>query len=316
MVSKNLGIEIKWPKYAWLNGSIVKWEDAKVHVFVHGLHYGTGVFEGIRGYYDSGVMKIFRLEDHIMRLYRSAKVILMDIPYKMEELIKAVKDVVKVNQFRSDIYIRPITFRGLGSFGLRATNPVDVAIIAVEFGKYLSPKGIRCKISSWRKPPADSIPVWAKATGIYLLYHLAAMDAHLSGYDEAILLDSEGYVAEGAGENIFIVRNGELITPPVYDAILEGITRDTVIKLAREELRLRVVERRIRREELYVCDEAFFTGTAAEVTPIVEIDGRTIGSGTVGEITKKIMDLYREVVLSKIEKYRYWVTEVEVEGKG
>jgi branched-chain amino acid aminotransferase len=313
MSAKNPGIDIKWPSYAWLNGSIVRWDDAKIHVFVHGLHYGTGVFEGIRGYYDSGIMKIFRLEDHLKRLYRSAKTILMDIPYKIEELVEATKHVIKFNKFKSDIYIRPIAFRGLGSFGLRATNPVDVAIIAVEFGKYLSPKGIRCKISSWRKPSPDSIPVWAKVTGMYLLYHLAAMEAHLSGYDEAILLDSEGYVAEGAGENIFIVKNNELITPPVYDAILEGITRDTVIKLAREELGLKVIERRIRREELYTCDEVFFTGTAAEVTPIVEIEGRIIGNGAIGEITKNIMDLYREVVLGRIEKYRNWVTEVAIE---
>ncbi|MEM4788499.1 MAG: aminotransferase class IV, partial [Ignisphaera sp.] len=154
--------------------------------------------------------------------------------------------------------------------------------------------------------------VWAKATGIYLLYHLAALEAYLSGYDEAILLDSEGYIAEGAGENIFIVRNRQLITPPVYDAILEGITRDTVIKLATEVLGVKVIERRIRREELYTCDEAFFTGTAAEITPIKEVDGRIIGSGEVGEITKEIMDLYRETVLGKIERYRHWVTIVSV----
>ncbi|MEM3979846.1 MAG: branched-chain amino acid transaminase, partial [Ignisphaera sp.] len=265
-MAKNIGLPIKWPEYVWLNGSIVKWDDAKIHVFVHGLHYGTGVFEGIRGYYDEGVIKVFRLEDHMKRLHSSAKAILMSIPYTIEELVKAAEEVIKVNKFKTDIYIRPIAFRGLGSFGLRALNPVDTAIIAVEFGKYLNPSGIKCKISSWRKPPPDSIPVWAKATGIYLLYHLAALEAYLSGYDEAILLDSEGYIAEGAGENIFIVRNRQLITPPVYDAILEGITRDTVIKLATEVLGVKVIERRIRREELYTCDEAFFTGTAAEIT--------------------------------------------------
>jgi len=311
-MSKEPGIPVKWPSYVWFNGSIVKWEEAKVHVFVHGLHYGTGVFEGIRGYFDNGIMKIFRLEDHMKRLIRSAKIIYMDIPYSVEKLIDATKELVRVNKFNTDIYIRPIAFRGLGSFGLRALNPTDVAIIAVEFGKYLKPTGIRCKITSWRKPSPDSIPVGAKATGMYLLSHLAALDAHMSGYDEAILLDSEGYIAEGAGENIFIVKNRELITPPVYDAILEGITRDTVIRLAKEVLGLNVVERRIRREELYTCDEVFFTGTAAEVTPIVEIDGRTIGNGGVGEITKNIMNLYRDVVLGRIERYKHWVTEVEI----
>ncbi|MCI4437856.1 MAG: branched-chain amino acid transaminase [Ignisphaera sp.] len=303
---------MKWPKYVWFNGSIVRWEDAKVHVLVHGLHYGTGVFVGIRGYYDLGTIKVFRLEDHIRRLYRSAKAIYINIPYKFEELVKAVEEVIKVNGFRSDIYIRPIAFNGLGGVALGASYPVEVAIIAFEFGKYLKPGGVRCKISSWRKSPADSMPVWSKVTGIYLLYHLAAMEARLSGYDEAILLDSEGYVAEGSGENIFIVRDGVLITPPVYDAILEGITRDTVIRLATEVLGLKVVERRIRREELYTCDEAFFTGTAAEITPIVEVDGRPIGTGTVGEITKKLMELYREVVLGRVERYRHWVTEVPV----
>ncbi|MEM1526791.1 MAG: branched-chain amino acid transaminase [Ignisphaera sp.] len=312
-MAKNIGLPIKWPDYVWLNGSIVKWDEAKVHVFIHGLHYGTGVFEGIRGYYDNGVIKVFRLEDHMKRLHRSAKAIYMDIPYRIDELVKATSEVIKVNKFNNDIYIRPIAFRGLGSFGLRALNPVDTAIIAVEFGKYLNPSGIRCKISSWRKPSPDSIPVWAKATGIYLLYHLAALDAHLSGYDEAILLDGEGYIAEGAGENIFMVRNSQLITPPTYDAILEGITRDTVIRLATEVLGIKVVERRIRREELYTCDEAFFTGTAAEITPIKEIDGITIGNGGVGEITKKIMELYRETTLGKIEKYRYWITVVNVQ---
>ncbi len=312
-MSKESGIPIKWPPYVWFNGSIVKWDEAKVHVFSHALHYGTGVFEGIRGYYDNGFIKIFRLEDHIVRLYRSAKIIYMDIPYPMRRLIDATIELVKANKFRNDIYIRPIAFRGLGSFGLRAQNPVDVAIISVEFGKYLKPNGIRCMVSSWRKPAPDSIPVEAKATGIYLLYHLTALEAHINGYDEAVLLDSEGYVAEGSGENIFIVKNGELITPPVYNSILEGITRDTVITLAKEVLGIKVKERRIRRAELYTSDEVFFTGTAAEITPIIEIDGRTVGNGNVGEVTKKLMDLYREVALGKIERYIHWVTSVAID---
>ncbi len=311
-MAKSSETQPTWPRYVWLNGTIVKWDEAKVHVFVHGLHYGTGVFEGIRGYYD-GYIKIFRLEDHFRRLFRSAKILHMDIPYTLQDLMKAVIDVVKANKFRTDIYIRPIAFRGLGSFGLRARNPTDVAIIALEFGKYLKPEGIRCMVSSWRKPTPDSIPVEAKLTGMYVLYHIASLEASLHGYDEAILLDSEGYVSEGSGENIFIVKNGTLITPPVYDAILEGITRNTVITIAREELGLQVVERRIRRSELYTCDEAFFTGTAAEITPIVEIDNRVIGNGKMGEITKKIADLYRQITLGKIKKYEKWVTYVAIE---
>ncbi|MEM0026879.1 MAG: branched-chain amino acid transaminase [Ignisphaera sp.] len=307
-----MSVEVKWPRYVWINGKIVEWDNAKIHVFSHGLHYGTGVFEGIRGYYDVGYIKIFRLEDHMRRLFKSAKIIHMQIPYKLDDLIKAVIDVVKMNGFTSDIYIRPIVFRGLGSFGLRAQNPVDAAIIAVEFGKYLKKTGVRCTISSWRKPTADSFPIYAKVTGMYLLYHLASLEAAMNGYDEAILLDSDGFVAEGSGENIFIVKDKTLITPPTYDAILEGITRDTVIKLAREELGLAVVERRIRREELYTADEAFFTGTAAEITPIIEIDGRTIGDGQIGLITEKIIRLYNDVVLGKIEKYRKWVTEIKM----
>lgn len=299
----------KWPEYVWFNNSIVKWDEANVHVFSYGLHYGVGVFEGVRGYYDNGIIKVFRLEDHMRRFHKSAKILYMDIPYSVEDLVKATVELIRVNRFRSDIYVRPVAFRGLGSFSLKSLNPVEVAIIALEFGKYLKPSGARCMISSWRKPPADSTPVWAKATGLYLLYHLAAVEASKNGYDEAILLDSEGYVVEGSGENIFIVKGGELVTPPPYDAILEGITRDTVIKLASEVLGIRVVERRIRREELYTCDEAFFTGTAAEITPIIEVDGRPLGNGEAGDVTRKLASLYREVVLGKISKYRHWITE-------
>uniref|UniRef100_A0A7C4FGN8 Branched-chain-amino-acid aminotransferase n=1 Tax=Ignisphaera aggregans TaxID=334771 RepID=A0A7C4FGN8_9CREN len=311
-----MSAEVTWPRYVWLNGKIVDWDGAKVHVFVHGLHYGTGVFEGIRGYYSNGGIKIFRLRDHILRLFRSAKIIHMEMPYTVEELVEATISLVSVNRFSRDIYVRPIAFRGLGSFGLRAKNPVDVAIIAVEFGKYLKKSGVRCTISSWRKPSADSFPIYAKVTGMYLLYHLASLEAAMNGYDEAILLDTEGFIAEGSGENIFIVKNRTLITPPVYDAILEGITRDTVIKLATEMLGLRVEERRIRREELYTADEVFFTGTAAEVTPVIEVDGRVIGGGQVGEVTSKIIELYSKAVLGEIDKYKHWVTYVKTSEEG
>lgn len=312
-MSKAHEAQLTWPRYVWLNGSLIEWGSAKVHVFVHGLHYGTGVFEGIRGYYDSGVMKVFRLEDHIVRLFRSAKMIYMEIPYTREDLIKATKELIRVNGFKSDVYIRPIAFRGLGSFGLRARNPIEVAIIALEFGKYLKPDGIKCMVSSWRKPAGDSLLVEAKATANYLLYHLASLEAALHGFDEAILLDAEGYVSEGSGENIFIVKNGKLITPPVYNSILEGITRDTVIRFSRELLGMEVIERRIRKAELYIADEVFLTGTAAEIVPVIEIDGRVIGNGKPGEVTRRIQDTYRQVVLGRIERYRSWITEIVIE---
>jgi len=296
--------------YIWLNGKLVEWGDAKVHVLAQGIHYGIGVFEGIRGYYDDCI-KIFRLEDHMKRFLKSAKIIHLEMPYTLDALINAVIEVVKANNFKTDIYIRPVAFRGPGSIGVRAKNPVEVAVIAFEFGKYLKPTGVKCKISSWRKPPADSLPVYAKIAAMYLLYHLAAVEANNCGFDEAILLDSEGYVAEGSGENIFIVKDGVLITPPTYGAILEGITRDTIMKVATEILGMKVVERRIKREELYTADEAFFTGTAAEITPIVEVDNRIIGDGQIGKVTSQLMELYQKIVRGKIDKYRRWITEVK-----
>jgi len=296
--------------YVWFNGKLVEWENAKVHVLAQGIHYGIGVFEGIRGYYDECI-KIFRLEDHMRRFLKSAKIIHLEIPYTLEELINGVIEVVKANNFKTDIYIRPVAFRGSGSIGVRARNPVEVAVIAFEYGKYLKPTGVKCKISSWRKPSADSLPVYAKIAAMYLLYHLAVVEANNCGFDEAILLDSEGYVAEGSGENIFIVKDEMLITPPTYGAILEGITRNTVMKVAIEVLGMKVVERRIKREELYTADEAFFTGTAAEITPIIEVDNRTIGNGQIGKITSQLMELYQKIVKGKIEKYRKWVTEVK-----
>jgi branched-chain amino acid aminotransferase len=297
--------------YVWFNGKLVEWENAKVHVLAQGIHYGIGVFEGIRGYYDDECIKIFRLEDHMRRFLKSAKIIHLEIPYTLEELINAVIEVVKANNFKTDIYMRPVAFRGSGSIGVRARNPVEVAVIAFEYGKYLKPTGVKCKISSWRKPPADSLPVYAKIAAMYLLYHLAVVEANNCGFDEAILLDSEGYIAEGSGENIFIVKDEMLITPPTYGAILEGITRDTVMKVAIEVLGMKVVERRIKREELYTADEAFFTGTAAEITPIIEVDNRTIGNGQIGKITSQLMELYQKIVKGKIERYRKWVTEVK-----
>lgn len=298
------------PKYVWLSGSTVDWENAKVHVYVHALHYGTAVFEGIRGYYVDDTIKIFRLRDHLKRLVNSAKILYMNMPYTIDDLEKASIKLVEDNGYRENIYIRPIAFRGLGEFGVRGLkSSIEVAILVIPLGKYLKSEKVRCMISSWRRPPNDVLPVEAKASGIYLSSNLAGIEATLSGYDEAIFLDYDGYVCEGSGENIFIVKNKVLITPPIYSSILEGITRNTVITLARD-LSYTVIERRISRGELYTCDEAFFTGTAAEITPIVEVDHRVIGNGDVGEVTGKISNLFREVVSGHVEKYRDWVTEI------
>ena len=298
------------PKYVWLSGSTVEWENAKVHVYVHALHYGTAVFEGIRGYYVDDSIKIFRLRDHLKRLMNSAKILYMNIPYTIDSLERASIELVKDNELHENIYIRPIAFRGLGEFGVKGLkSPIEVAILVMPLGRYLKSEKVRCMISSWRRPPSDALPVEAKASGIYLSSNLAGIEATLSGYDEAIFLDYNGYVCEGTGENIFIVKNNVLITPPLYSSILEGITRNTVITLARD-LGYTVIERRISRGELYTCDEAFFTGTAAEITPIIEVDHRVIGSGDVGEITDKILKLFREVVSGHVEKYTSWITDV------
>ncbi|MEM1545171.1 MAG: branched-chain amino acid transaminase [Candidatus Methanomethylicia archaeon] len=302
------------PKYVWLSGSIVEWENAKVHVYVHALHYGTAVFEGIRGYYVDDVIKVFRLKDHLKRLVNSAKILYMNIPYAIEDLEKVSIELVRDNDLHENIYIRPIAFRGLGEFGVRGLkSSIEVAILVIPLGKYLKSEKVKCMISSWRRPPNDVLPVEAKASGIYLSSNLAGIEAALSGYDEAIFLDYNGYVCEGSGENIFIVKNNVLITPPVYNSILEGITRNTVITLARD-LGYTVIERKISRGELYTCDEAFFTGTAAEITPIVEVDHRVIGNGDVGEVTDKISKFFREVVSGRVWKYMDWITEVKLKS--
>lgn len=253
---------------------------------------------------------MFRLRDHMVRLVRSARMIGFDIGYTVEQLEDAVLEVIRVNGFKEDVYIRPIAFIGEGGISLDISGmPVDVAIAVFPFGKYLKSDGVRVKIVSWRRVPSYSVPVMAKASGIYLNSIVALREARLAGYDEAILLDWRGYVAEGSGENIFVVRRGVIATPPVTASILEGITRDTVIRIARDEGYV-VEERDIAREELYTADEVFLTGTAAEITPVLEVDGVTIGSGKPGPITSKLMELYRDIVLGLNQKYSYWLTPV------
>jgi branched-chain amino acid aminotransferase len=297
-------------KYIWFNGRIVECEEARVHVLTHALHYGTGVFEGIRGYWNGSNLHVFRLRDHMVRLVNSAKLVGFNIGYTVEQLVDATIEVIRANGFREDVYIRPIAFVGEGGISLDITGmPVEIAIAAFPFGKYLKAEGVRVKVVSWRRVPSFSMPVMAKASGIYLNSVIALREARLEGYDEAILLDWRGYVAEGSGENVFIVRRGVIATPPTTASIIEGITRDTVIRIARDEGYM-VEERDITREELLTAEEVFFTGTAAEITPVLEVDGRPVGEGKPGPITMKLKERYQRIVMGLEERYKHWLTPV------
>jgi len=305
-------LPIKEAKFIWMDGRLVPWQEAKIHILSHVIHYGSGVFEGIRCYDTERGPAIFRLDDHIRRLFYSAKVYRMDIPFGFDELVEACKEVVRANGLR-DCYIRPIVYRGYGEMGVNPLkSPVNVAIAAWEWGAYLGEaleKGARVMVSTWRRICSDILPPMAKACGHYTNSQLAKMEAVLAGYDEAIMLDIDGYVCEGTGENFFMVKDGVLITPPPQASILLGITRDTVIRLARD-MGYTVVERFISRAELYGADECFFTGTAAEVTPVVEIDGRPVGDGRPGPITRKLQAKYFDVVRGRDERYLGWLTFV------
>jgi len=296
----------------WLDGQFVPWREAKVHVLTHTLHYGMGVFEGVRAYQTPKGTAIFRLQAHTDRLFRSAHILQMKMPYTKQEINQATCDSVKNNQLAS-AYIRPMAFYGAEGMGLRADNlKVHVTVAAWSWGAYLGSealeKGIRIRTSSYTRHHVNITMCKAKANGNYMNSMLALQEALSCGYDEALLLDNEGYVAEGSGENIFIVRNGVLYTPDLTSA-LEGITRETIMRLA-DEMELRVVEKRLTRDEVYVADEAFFTGTAAEVTPIREVDNRQIGSGGIGPITKKLQTLYFDIVHGRIEDHGDWLSYV------
>nr|5CE8_A Chain A, Branched-chain amino acid aminotransferase [Thermoproteus uzoniensis 768-20]5CE8_B Chain B, Branched-chain amino acid aminotransferase [Thermoproteus uzoniensis 768-20]5CE8_C Chain C, Branched-chain amino acid aminotransferase [Thermoproteus uzoniensis 768-20]6THQ_A Chain A, Branched-chain-amino-acid aminotransferase [Thermoproteus uzoniensis 768-20]6THQ_B Chain B, Branched-chain-amino-acid aminotransferase [Thermoproteus uzoniensis 768-20]6THQ_C Chain C, Branched-chain-amino-acid  len=291
----------------WLDGRLVDEEEAKVTVLSPSLNYGFGVFEGIRAYWNGENLYVFRLRDHMERLLRSAKIIGLDVPYTAEELSKAVVETVRANGFKEDLYIRPVAYISKPQISLDVRGlQASVAIAAIPFGKYLKVEGVRAAVVSWRRVHTSMMPVMAKATGIYLNSIMAAVEARARGYDEAIMLNAEGKVVEGSGENIFIVRRGVLMTPPLEDGILEGITRETVISIA-GDLGIPLLEKSITREELYAADEAFFVGTAAEITPIIEIDGRVLQRGP---ITQKIAETYRRIVLGKEEKYLPWLTPV------
>jgi branched-chain amino acid aminotransferase len=294
----------------WMDGDLVDWAEAKVHVLSHALHYGSGVFEGIRAYDTKRGPAVFRLTDHIRRLYRSAHLYHMEIPYSPEELREAVKGTIRVNDLQA-CYIRPLVFRGYGEMGLNPLlAPINVSIAVWPWGTYLGEEalenGVRAKVSSWKRNDHNTMPPGAKGTGQYLNSSLAKMEAIKGGYDEAIMLNLEGHVSDGSGENVFIVRDGVLSTPPLSACCLEGYTRDSVMRIGRDA-GYEVVERDLARMDLYGADEAFFTGTAAEVTPIREVDDRRVGSGDRGPITKEIQETFFAATRGEIEKYLGWL---------
>ena len=295
----------------WMNGELVDWADAKVHVGIHGLHYGSGVFEGIRCYDTERGPAVFRLPEHLQRLEDSAKVLYMDLPYSVAELRAAAHELIAANGLPS-CYLRPIAFYGYGELGVQATgNPVDVAIVSFPWGAYLGEEGqrtgITTMISSWERVGPNVIPHVAKATGIYLNSMLATTEARRAGYDEAIMLTREGYVADGPGENIFVVKDGRLLTPPLSMSILPGVTRDTIIHIGRA-LGYEVEETLLIRTDLYLADEVFMVGTATEVAPVRAVDDRHIG---VGPITLELQKAYLDVVNGRDQRFGDWLDVVQ-----
>jgi branched-chain amino acid aminotransferase len=299
----------------WMNGELVAWEDAKVHVLSHALHYGTGVFEGMRAYDTPAGPGIFRHGDHIDRLYASAGLYYMEIPYSKEEIRAATHELIARNGLR-ECYIRPIVFRGHGPLGLYPLDcPVDVSIAAFPWGAYLGEegkqRGVTGKVSSWRRLSPDSLIPMAKATGQYLNSVLAKIEADKAGYEEGILLDDHGYVCEGTGENLFVVKDGSISTPPYTSAILGGINRASAITIARD-LGYEVVERAITRAELYLADEVFMTGTAAELTPLRAIDDHPVGTGEPGPITRAVQAEFEDALHGRSARYADWIDVVAV----
>jgi branched-chain amino acid aminotransferase len=292
----------------WMDGEFVDWDAATIHVLTPTLHYGWGVFEGIRAYETPNGSGVFRLTDHMRRLYRSAKIYHMTPPVPLEESVQAVKDLVALNEVPT-CYIRPLVYLGYGEMGLNPLpSKVSMAIACWPWGAYLGEEafetGVRVKVSAWRRLDQNMIPPAAKATGQYLNSSLAKVESIKAGYDEAILLNAQGFITDGTGENLFMVRDGELFTPPLHAGCLGGITRDTLIQLARDA-GVTVHETDLVRTDLYTCDEAFFTGTAAEVVPIREVDDRVIGRA--GPVTRRLMDRFHDAVRGRDDRYKDWV---------
>lgn len=303
--------------YIWKNGEMVPWKDATTHVLTHSLHYGSGVFEGIRCYQapESKKSYVFRLREHMERLQRSCKITLIDLPYSVDELCDATLELIKKNKLPA-CYIRPLVYHGYGQMGVDPTgSPIDVVIAAWPWGAYLGAdameKGINVGISSWRQRSINALPPTVKSTASYLNSILAKLEATSHGYDEAVLLNEAGMVCEGTGENIFVVRDGILSTPPLSDGVLEGITRDSILSLACD-LDIPTVEESLTRTDLYIADEVFLTGSAAEVTPVASVDERQVGGP--GPITRALQERFFKVVYGQVEDYLDWLTEVKLPG--
>jgi len=301
---------IKPVDYVWMDGKFVNWNEAKVHVMAHCLQYGTGVFEGIRAYPTHGNLSVFRIKEHYQRLLNSAKIHMMDVSYGVDQLCNATLELLKKNNLHETSYVRPVIFRGFGDFGLNPFNsPVQIAIVTFPTGAYLSKEGVKVCVSSWRRIPDSCLPTAAKSCGAYVNSCLAKIEAIKNGLDEAIVLDLNGNLGEGTGENVFLVKNGELLTPHVSASILEGITRASVIQIAKDQ-GYSVGEPHIAKSQLYTCDELFFTGTAAEITPILEVDRRRVGDGKIGPVTSRLREVFTEIVSGNSTKYKSWLTQV------
>ncbi len=301
------------PSYAYFHNEFVPLSEARIGIMTHCLHYGTALFEGIRGNWNSKQKQIylFRLEEHYERLHNGCRVLKINLPYAIDELCRITVELIERCGFQEDIYIRPVAYKSSEDLGVRLHNlDDDFFIFAIPWGRYLDVDKAKCGVSSWRRPSDNVIPPQVKVTGIYVNNALAKTEAIENGFDEAIMLSTDGHISEGTGENIFLVIDGKLVTPPSYSNILMGITRNTVIELARNELGIETIERQIDRSELYIAGECFFTGTAAHITPIAEVDHRKIGDGEIGEITKRLQRIYFEVIQGNNPKYLDWCTPV------
>ncbi len=301
-------------EYAFFEGKFVPIEEANINIKTNSFHYGTAIFEGLRAYWNEDHQQLYILfaREHYRRLLRNARSLFMELPYTEEDLVEITKELLVKNNIKQDVYIRPIVyFKDLALTPKLIGYTPEIAMYTYNFGRYLdTSEGIKVKVSSWRRNDDNSIPSRWKVAGAYVNSALAKTEALMAGYDEAIMLNSQGYVSEGSGENIFLIRDGKAITPAHNEHILEGITRKTVVELLRNDLVVKVEERPIARSELYVADEIFMTGTAAEVTPVVEVDNRKVGTGKTGEITKQLQELYFNAVRGNIDRYRSWLTPI------
>ncbi|MGD8790943.1 MAG: branched-chain amino acid transaminase [Anaerolineae bacterium] len=302
------------PKFAFFEGQFVPIEDAKISIMTHGFNYGTGCFEGIRAYWSEEEEQLFafRLREHFERMHRSCRILRIDLPYSVERLCELTLELLRKEGYRQDAYVRPLAYKAEEMIGVRLHDLRDAfAMFAVPFGRYIErEEGAHVCISSWRRVDDNATPARAKITGAYINSALSKTDAVLSGYDEALVLTQTGHISEGSAENIFIMRDGRLVTPSVTSNILEGVTRDTIMVLAREEMGLETEERSIDRSEIYVCQEAFLCGTGVQVAAITEVEHRPIGSGTIGPVVARLRELYFDVVRGRNPKYRHWCTPV------